>query len=69
MKTRTRKLIAAGLLATVGGIVLGYAFSRAAPKMMRRMMHSMMKEMMNGENGFDPPEMCRKMMAEFAESE
>ena len=61
MNTHTRKWVALGLLATGGGIVLLIAARQIAPKIMRKMMlgmrQSMMKEMMSGEGGFDPPEM------------
>ena len=49
------------MLATGGGIVLLIAAHEIAPRVMRKMMlgmrQSMMKEMMGGEGGFDPPEM------------
>ena len=53
MDARTRKWVAAGLLATGGGIALLLVASRIVPKMMR----GLMQEMMSGEGGFNPPEM------------
>ena len=57
MNTQSRNWIAGGLLATGIGIALLYAVSRIIPKMMRGMVRSMMKEMMSGEGGCNPPEM------------
>ena len=57
MKPQARKWIASGLLAAGIGIALLYAASRIVPKMMRGLMRSMMKEMMSGESGCNPPEM------------
>jgi hypothetical protein len=57
MKPQTRKWIAGGLLAASIGVALLYAASRIVPKMMRGIMRSMMKEMMNGDGECNPAEM------------
>jgi hypothetical protein len=61
MDAQTRRWVAVGLLAAGGGIALLIAARQIAPRVMRKMMlrmrQSMMREMMSGESGFDPPEM------------
>ena len=61
MNTPTRKWIAAGSLATAGGITLLVIARRVVPRvmgmMMRGMMQSMMQQMTNGKGKFDPEEM------------
>ncbi len=57
MKPQPRKWIAGSLLAAGIGIALLYVASRIVPKMMRGLMRSMLKEMMSGEGGCNPPEM------------
>lgn len=69
MDAKTRQWMAVGLLLTAGGIAAVISIRRLLPKLMRGMMQSMMNEMMKGEEGLCPPEMCRTMMKGFVESE
>ena len=74
MNTRISPLkgyLLAAMIGAVGGGLLVALATKAIPMAMSKMMSGMMLQMMGQirKNGFDPTEMCKKVMKGFAESQ
>jgi hypothetical protein len=74
MNTRISPLkgyLLAAMIGAVGGGLLVALATKAVPIAMSKMMSGMMLQMMGQirKNGFDPTEMCKKVMKGFAESQ
>ncbi len=57
MDAQTRKRVGTGLLIVGVSAAALYAASKILPALMSKAMSSMMHRMMDGEGGFNPPEM------------
>jgi hypothetical protein len=74
MNTRISPLkgyLLAAMIGAVGGGLLVALATKAVPMAMSKMMSGIMLQMMGQirKNGFDPTEMCKKVMKGFAESQ